>query len=67
MKSDVSNQDSYATTLPTSFLDTSNSDITTGVVSTWDAKISIHILQLSYQQIHTALMIMPALLLQLFL
>ena len=40
MKSDVSNQDSYATTLPTSFLDTSNSDITTGVVSTWDAKNS---------------------------
>lgn len=38
MKSDVSNQDSYATTLPTSFLDTSNSDITTGVISTWDAK-----------------------------
>ena len=26
--------------LPTSFLDTSNSDITTGVVSTWDAKNS---------------------------
>lgn len=40
MKSDVSNQDSYATMLPTSFLDTSNSDITTGVVSTWDAKNS---------------------------
>ena len=31
MKSDVSNQDSYATMLPTSFLDTSNSDITTGL------------------------------------
>lgn len=40
MKSDVSNQDSYATTLPTSFLDTSNSDITTGVILTWDAKNS---------------------------